>query len=259
MTDRSALLAPLRSLVRRAGAAILAVYGGEFAVRAKPDASPVTEADLAAERIIAQGLRELTPDIPVIAEEAVTGGTAPGPGTRFWLVDPLDGTKEFVKRNGEFTVNVGLIEDGRPTLGAIYAPVADLLFSAHASAAFVEEKGQAPRPIRCRKPPAAGLVVLTSRSHRSPEQFDAFIKRFRVAELRASGSSIKFALVAAGEADLYPRFGRTMEWDTAAGHAILNAAGGCLTLADGSPLAYGKPGFENPPVVAWGAPAPFGG
>jgi len=231
------------------------VYGSDFAVNAKDDASPVTEADLRAEAIILDGLRRLTPEIPIVSEEAAAGGATydVSAGT-FWLVDPLDGTKEFVKRNGEFTVNIGLILDGVPVVGVLFAPVLDRLFAACPGHATVEERGAPPRPIACRPVPEDGMVVLSSRSHRDPSTFDAFISRFKVAEQRHSGSSLKFALVAAGEADIYPRFGRTMEWDTAAGHAILNAAGGCMTLADGSPLTYGKPGFENPSVIAWGTP-----
>ena len=254
MTDLVSLLPPLRQLARRAGAAIMDVYHSDFAVTAKDDASPVTEADLRAEAIILEGLRELTPDIPVVSEEAAAAGARfDVSGGRFWLVDPLDGTKEFVKRNGEFTVNIGLIENGQAIAGVLFAPVLDRLFAAIPGQADVEDLGAAPRPIACRPVPAAGMTVLSSRSHRDPTTFDAFMARFKVAETRHSGSSLKFALVAAGEADIYPRFGRTMEWDTAAGHAILNAAGGCLTLPDGSPLLYGKPGFENPSVVAWGA------
>ncbi len=258
MTDFAALLPPLRQLARQAGAAILDVYGSDFSVAAKADASPVTEADLRSEQIILAGLRQLTPDIPVISEEAAAAGhLVTAPGRCFWLVDPLDGTKEFVKRNGEFTVNIGLVVDGVPIVGIIFAPVPDRLFAACPSSATAEDGGSPPRPISCRKAPADGLIILSSRSHREPERFESFIRDFRVAEIRHSGSSLKFALIAAGEGDLYPRLGRTMEWDTAAGHAILRAAGGTITLVDGSPLIYGKPGFENPPIVAWGQPTIF--
>ena len=256
MTDLSILLPPLCGLARQAGAAILDVYKGDFEVSRKSDDSPVTEADLRAEAVILDGLRRLTPDIPILSEES---STAPRlvEGGAFWLVDPLDGTKEFVKRNGEFTVNIGLAMDGKPVLGVIYAPVIDRLFSGMPGRATVEDNGRPPRPILCRRPPGGGLVVLTSRSHHDSVRFNGFIRRFTVAEVRPSGSSLKFAMVAAGEADLYPRFGPTMEWDTAAGHALIAAAGGCVTQANGEPLRYGKPGFQNPSVVAWGAPAPF--
>ena len=256
MTDHTSLLPELRALARRAGVAILEVYHGDFDVSRKDDSSPVTEADLRSERVIVEGLRRLTPDIPVIAEEEASAGIAPQQHGSFWLVDPLDGTREFVKRNGQFTVNIGLIESGRPTAGILYAPVLDRLYAAAGGKATLEEHGAPARPIACRTPPADGLVVLASASHRDAEPFDKFLERFRVAEIRRSGSALKYGILAAGEADLYPRFGRTMEWDTAAGHAILDAAGGCLTLPDGSPLAYGKPGYANPSVVAWGTPRP---
>ncbi|WP_405054309.1 3'(2'),5'-bisphosphate nucleotidase CysQ [Telmatospirillum sp.] len=257
ISDLAQLLPALRSLVREAGAATLDIYAHDFVVSHKDDASPVTEADLRSERIILDGLARLTPDIPVVSEEAMAvGATVDVSGNRFWLVDPLDGTKEFVKKNGEFTVNIGLIWDGQPQAGVLYAPVLNRLFSAAAGQAWVEDDGKPPRPIRCRPEPREGLCVLSSRSHRDPERFDAFIRPFQVASIRHSGSSLKFAVIAAGEADLYPRFGPTMEWDTAAGHAILAAAGGCLTLPDGSPLRYGKPDFLNSSVVAWGRPQP---
>ncbi|PKU26259.1 3'(2'),5'-bisphosphate nucleotidase [Telmatospirillum siberiense] len=251
------MLPTIKSLAREAGKAILDVYGSDFAVTRKDDASPVTEADLRAEAIILAGLRQIAPDIPIVSEEAMSAGAQVDvSGGRFWLVDPLDGTKEFVNRNGEFTVNIGLIWDGAPRLGVLYAPVLDRMFAAVPDEASVEEKGAAPRPIHCRIPPERGLTVLSSRSHRNPEQFESFIRPFSVSEIRNSGSSLKFALIAAGEADLYPRFGPTMEWDIAAGHAILAAAGGCLSQPDGSALVYGKPGFTNPPFVAWGTERP---
>ncbi len=257
MIDYCQMLPAIKSLVRDAGRAVLEVYASDFAVSRKDDASPVTQADLRAEAIILAGLRRFAPDIPVVSEEAMAAGAEVDVSGRcFFLVDPLDGTKEFVKRNGEFTVNVGLIWNGEPRLGVLYAPVPDRLFAATPQGATVEEQGRPPRPIACRTPPSQGLTVLSSRSHRDPAQFDAFIRPFPVAEIRNSGSSLKFALIAAGEADLYPRFGTTMEWDMAAAHAILNAAGGCLSLPDGTPLTYGKPKFANPSFVAWGRPVP---
>jgi 3'(2'), 5'-bisphosphate nucleotidase len=257
VSDLHRLLPPLRALVRQAAAAILAVYRGDFGVTVKQDASPVTAADLAAERIILAGLGLLAPDIPAVSEEATASGRQVDVGAgRFWLVDPLDGTKEFVKRNGEFTINIALVEDGTPVLGVLYAPVADRLFAALPGEATVEEGGRPPRRIACRQPPPGGLTVLSSRSHRNPAAFDAFVRPYAVAVVHRLGSSLKFGLIATGEADLYPRFGRTMEWDTAAGHAILRAAGGCLTSLDGAPLTYGKSGFANPPFVAWGTREP---
>lgn len=257
MTDVLALLPALRTLAREAGDAILDVYGSDFTVKNKDDASPVTEADVRAEKIILAGLAQLTPAIPVVSEEAAAAGVQVDISNGvFWLVDPLDGTKEFVKRNGEFTVNIGLISNGRPIAGVLFAPVLNRLFLAGPGIATVEDPDTAPRPIHVRRPPTDGLVVLGSRSHKDSPALGDFLKQFPVREMRNSGSSLKFALVAAGEADMYPRFGPTMEWDTAAGHAVLNAAGGCLTLPDGQPLVYGKPRFANPEVVAWGSAEP---
>jgi 3'(2'), 5'-bisphosphate nucleotidase len=254
-SDSAALLPALSVLARRAGAAILDIYASDFEVTTKSDHSPVTLADLKSERIILDGLRDLTPDIPVVSEEAAGRGEMSDlSGGRYWLVDPLDGTREFVKKNGEFTVNIGLIEAGVPVVGVLFAPAKNRLFAGAPGLAVGEDDDGPSRPIRCRPWPKDGLIVLGSRSFRDAEAFEPFLSRFPVAEIRRSGSALKYGLVAAGEADLYPRFGRTMEWDTAAGHAILNAAGGCVTLADGAPLTYGKAGFENPAVVAWGKP-----
>jgi len=257
VTDYAALLPGLSALAREAGAAIMEIYAQPFEVERKEDASPVTAADLKAEAIILAGLKRLTPNIPIVSEEAAAAGARYDvSGGRFWLVDPLDGTKEFVARNGEFTVNIGLIENGVPVAGVLFAPVLDRLFAAAPGIATVDDHGQGPRAIHVRPVPAEGMLVLSSRSHRDAATFDDYMGHFKMADIRRSGSSLKFALVAAGEADIYPRFGRTMEWDTAAGHAILLAAGGCMTLPDGSPLLYGKDGFENPHVVAWGSAEP---
>ena len=252
MTTHAALLEALLPIVREAGALIMGIYNSDFAVRGKADQSPVTEADERAEALILPALAKLTPDIPVVAEEAVAAGRIPEVGHRFWLVDPLDGTKEFINRNGEFTVNIALIEDGQPVLGAVLAPALGRLFAgAHDAGAFIEDESGR-RPISVRTPPAAGLTVVASRSHGDASALDAFLAGRKVAELRGAGSSLKICLVAAGEADLYPRLGRTMEWDIAAGHAVLAAAGGALTEVDGTPLRYGKPDFANPHFVAAG-------
>jgi 3'(2'), 5'-bisphosphate nucleotidase len=250
--NRLDLLEQLLPVVRRAGAMIMDIYRTDFEVRGKEDASPVTEADERAEALILPALATLTPEIPVIAEEAVAAGRIPVIGERFWLVDPLDGTREFISRNGEFTVNIGLIEHGEPVLGVVFAPALDRLFAgAVGAAAFSEENGSR-RAISVREPPAEGLTVVASRSHGDPAALESFLQGRHVAQLRNAGSSLKICLVAAGEADVYPRLGRTMEWDIAAGHAVLAAAGGRMTRVDGEPLTYGKQAFANPHFVAWG-------
>ncbi len=250
--DHTALAAELLSLALDAGKVIMDYYAGEVSARRKADASPVTDADEAAERVILAGLTRLDPEGPVVAEESVAAGRVPEvAGRAFWLVDPLDGTKEFISRNGEFTVNIARIENGRPVLGVVYAPVVGVSYLAHDGRAFRIRDGGAPEPIHVRPAPASGLVAVVSRSHRSPET-DAFLADFTIAEERSAGSSLKFCLVAAGEADIYPRLGRTMEWDTAAGHAVVAAAGGSVRRLDGEDLTYGKPGFENPHFVVRG-------
>jgi 3'(2'), 5'-bisphosphate nucleotidase len=246
----------LAQIARRAGEAIMEVYATDFEVRGKDDASPVTAADERAEAIILASLRQLTHDLPIVAEEEVAAGRTPSVGGSFWLVDPLDGTKEFINRNGEFTVNIALIVDGQPQLGVVFAPALNRLFmGAVGVGAFVEEKGTR-RAIACRAVPAEGLTVVASRSHGDATALDAFLAGRQVAHTRSAGSSLKLCLVASGEADVYPRLGRTMEWDIAAGHAVLLAARGrVLTVADGQPLRYGKPGFDNPHFAAWGLSA----
>jgi 3'(2'), 5'-bisphosphate nucleotidase len=250
------LLSALSTIARQAGAVIMAVYATDFDVRGKRDASPVTEADERAEAVILAGLAALTPDIPVVAEEAVAAGHIPAVGDLFWLVDPLDGTKEFIGRNGEFTVNIALIEHGRPVLGVVLAPalgpVGRLYTGAVGFGAGLEdETGR--HAIACRAVPPAGLTVVASRSHGDAAALKAFLAGRKVAASTNAGSSLKLCLVAAGQADLYPRLGRTMEWDIAAGHAVLAAAGGSVCrVDDGKPLVYGKPGFENPFFVASG-------
>lgn len=243
-------LESIAQIARDAGQVILEIYSTDFGSRGKADASPVTEADEKAEVVITAALRALTPDIPIVAEEAVSAGHIPEVSNRFWLVDPLDGTKEFINRNGEFTVNIALIEHGRPTLGVVLAPALGRLFAGHVGqGAYVEdEKGR--RPIRCRAVPAEGLTVVASRSHGDTAALNQFLAGRKVAALANAGSSLKLCLVAAGEADLYPRFGRTMEWDIAAGHAVLAAAGGKVETLAGAELRYGKPGFDNPHFIA---------
>lgn len=251
--DLTTLLAPLEDLARRAGAVIMEVYTSDFDVRAKGDASPVTEADEKAEAIILPGLAALTPGVPVVAEESVAAGRIPEIGDGpFWLVDPLDGTKEFIKKNGEFTVNIGLIAGGMPVLGVVLAPAKGELWSGTGSTAFKEDS-QGRRPIACRPIPAHGAVAMTSRSHRNPEAMDKWLEAYPGVSLDFAGSSLKFCLVAEGAADLYPRFGPTCEWDIAAASAVLLAAGGSVTTFDGAPMAYGKaPKFLNPDFIARG-------
>ncbi|MCB1908804.1 MAG: 3'(2'),5'-bisphosphate nucleotidase CysQ [Rhodocyclaceae bacterium] len=252
MTDIQAVLEALIPVVRAAGDLIMEVYARDFTVRGKDDASPVTEADERAEELIVPALAGILPVVPVVAEEAVAAGRVPEVEDRFWLVDPLDGTKEFIHRNGEFTVNVALVEGGEPLLGVVLAPALGRLYGgARGVGAFVEDV-DGRRPIRVREVPADGLTVVASRSHGDADALARFLDGRRVARTRSAGSSLKLCLVASGDADVYPRLGRTMEWDIAAGHAVLAAAGGRVTTIDGLPLRYGKPGFDNPHFVAWG-------
>ena len=242
-------------IARRAGETILEVYETDFAVDRKSDASPVTEADRRAEAVILAGLQqEIDSTFPIIAEEEVAAGRIPAISTApFWLVDPLDGTKQFVSKQGEFTVNIALIEDGRPLLGVVHAPAIGQTYWGSPHGAFAVTDGGPARAIHCRPMPGKGIVAVASRSHRTPAT-DEYLAKFDVAEITSSGSSIKFCTVASGRADLYPRMGRTMEWDTAAGHAVVRFAGGSVTDIDGNDLKYGKPGFENPHFVVRGAP-----
>ncbi|WP_459618489.1 3'(2'),5'-bisphosphate nucleotidase CysQ [Bordetella sp. 2513F-2] len=246
------LLDHLVPVVRAAGDVVMQVYDTDFEARNKADDSPVTEADQRAEALIVPALRELLPEVPVVAEEAVAAGDMPEVADRFWLVDPLDGTKEFISRNGEFTVNVALVEEGVPVLGLVLAPALGRLYLGAAGAGAYVEDAQGRRPLACRQPPAEGITVVASRSHGDADALAAFLDGRKVAGVCNAGSSLKFCLVAGGEADLYPRLGRTMEWDIAAGHAVLAAAGGTVRTVDGAPMRYGKPGFENPHFVAAG-------
>lgn len=241
----------LVALAEQAGGAIMDIYRSDFSVAEKSDSSPVTAADTAAEAIILSGLAELFPDIPVIAEESVAAGRIPQVGRRFFLVDPLDGTKQFVSKNGEFTVNIGLIEDGIPTAGIITLPALGIAYWTAGDGTAWRKDAAGLHRIACRPAPAEGVAVVASRSHRDAAT-DAFIAGLTVTDVVSAGSSLKFCRLAEGAADLYPRFGRTMEWDVAAGHAILLAAGGSLTTPDGHPFGYGKPGWENGAFIARG-------
>jgi 3'(2'), 5'-bisphosphate nucleotidase len=255
----------LNPIMLAAGAEILRIYATDFVVTDKSDASPVTEADQRAEAIILESLKHLAPDIPVVAEEEAAAGRVPSTATRFFLVDPLDGTKEFISRNGEFTVNIALIENGEPVRGAVYAPALGRLYwGARGEGAFMAEVvdgrlGEA-RSIRVRPAPTDGLSAVGSRSH-GGEETQSYLKAFEIADFVAAGSSLKLCLLAEGKADIYPRMGRTMEWDIAAGDAILRAAGGRVETLDGQALRYGKrdqpsdSDFANPHFVAFGDPA----
>jgi 3'(2'),5'-bisphosphate nucleotidase len=249
----------LISLAREAAREIMTVYSSDFAVKSKADLSPVTEADERAEAVILRGLAEAYPQVPVLAEEQAAAGRMPEVADEFFLVDPLDGTKEFLSRNGEFTVNIAKIVKGRPVAGVVYAPAIAQLFWGEAGqgAAMARTEcatgGQAVAwtPVHVAEASAEGLRVVASRSHRDAET-DAYLAKLHVRDIVAAGSSLKFCKVACGEADLYPRFGRTMEWDTAAGQAVLEAAGGTVVTLDGLPLRYGKRerGYDNPGFIA---------
>ncbi|HEY0281661.1 MAG TPA: 3'(2'),5'-bisphosphate nucleotidase CysQ [Rhizomicrobium sp.] len=257
----SPMLRALATIVYEAGEIVLGYYTEEITARQKEDRSPVTDADVAAERFILKRLAQLAPGIPVIAEEEVAAGRIPKIGHKFFLVDPLDGTKEFINRNGEFTINIAEINDGKPVRGVIYAPAKDRLFFGEVLAGAFEiftPPGGAPdfaeaRQIFARAPAPDGLVAAISRSH-NDKKTEAYLAAYKIKEFLVGGSSLKFCQVAAGEADIYPRHGRTMEWDTAAGHAILAAAGGTLTTPEGKPFVYGKTEakFANPHFIARG-------
>ena len=265
-TLASRLVAP----VLEAGAVEMRYYETGVAVEAKADQSPVTVADREAEEILLSALAQVAPSIPVIAEEAVSDGRLPQIADTFFLVDPLDGTREFINKRGEFTVNVALIEQGVPVLILVYAPAIGELYATlgpgRAGFACIGNAATGPATadcrfteIRVRAPDTQrGLVAVASRSHMTPET-EAYLARYVIAERRDSGSSLKFCAVARGDADIYPRLGPTMEWDIAAGHAVLSAAGGSVTTPDGAPLRYGKTesGFRNGHFVAWGAPGPI--
>jgi 3'(2'), 5'-bisphosphate nucleotidase len=241
-------------IARDAGSAIMEIYAGEFSVELKGDASPLTCADRASHRVIADGLTAATPGIPILSEE---GGDIPyqerAEWSRFWLVDPLDGTKEFIKRNGEFTVNIALVEDGRVTAGVVYVPAQDTLyFGCLEYGCWKSTDGENLVPIEVRKADhECGLTVVMSRSHPSPE-LAKYLQEIKVAEALPVGSSLKLCVVAEGKADLYPRLGPTMEWDTAAGHAIVEAAGGTVLMEDGTPLRYNKESLLNPYFIVRG-------
>lgn len=261
MTDQTinyALLADtLYETTLEAGRKIMEIFAQDFDVTYKDDKSPVTEADQAAEKIILRDLARIAPHIPVIAEEQASSGDLPDVADIFWLVDPLDGTKEFVKKGSDFTVNIALIENGQPTFGIVYAPALGRMFVAKDPKTAVQmniRDGRHIGPeqvITVRDVPASGITAVASKSHRDA-QTNSFLEKLGITDIVSTGSSLKFCLVAAGEADIYPRFGPTMEWDTGAGHAVLNAAGGTVHNPDGTVFHYKKPDFRNGFFIANG-------
>jgi 3'(2'), 5'-bisphosphate nucleotidase len=248
----AALLDLAARLAREAGAAIMGIRAAGFAVGRKTDRSPVTAADHAAEALIVEGLRAATPEIPVIAEEEVEGGLAPAPGAQFWCVDPLDGTRDFAAGRPHFAVNIGLVRAGSPALGAVGVPFTGEVFGGIVGIGAWKEDATGRRAIAVRAPPPEGLTVMSSFHHGDDPRLTRFLADIPVREIIRIGSAEKVCRVAEGAADLYPRFGSTMEWDTAGPEALLVAAGGCFTRLDGTPLPYGKPGFRNEAFVARG-------
>ena len=254
--DYNKMATVFRRLALEAGDAIMEIYGADdFDVRSKSDDSPVTAADEAADKIIFAGLKEAFPDILIVTEEQAA--THAEQAQNFIIVDPLDGTKEFIKRRGDFTVNIALVEAGVPTRGVVYAPAKNRMFFTDATGASVEETGSFKKdqvgsitPISVSKSDNSALLIVASKSHRD-QATDDYIAKYATKDMVSAGSSLKFCLVATGEADLYPRLGRTMEWDTAAGHAVLSGAGGkVVRFDDHTPLTYGKPIYENPFFIA---------
>ncbi len=254
--DYEKLVSVMRKLSLEAGDAIMEIYGrDDFDVKAKSDDSPVTAADEAADAIISAGLRAAFPDVMLVTEEQ--SATHEAKGDTFLIVDPLDGTKEFIHRRGDFTVNIALVEGGRPTRGVVYAPAKSRMFFTQADGQSVEETGEFSKdqvgtltPISVSDADNSALLIVASKSHRD-QATDDYIGKYAAADMKSAGSSLKFCLVATGEADIYPRLGRTMEWDTAAGHAVLLGAGGdVVRFDDHTPLTYGKADFANPFFIA---------
>ncbi|MSO77603.1 MAG: 3'(2'),5'-bisphosphate nucleotidase [Alphaproteobacteria bacterium] len=255
--ERAELLAAVCPIARAASAVIMPFYHRGVVARTKHDRSPVSDADEMAEQVILAGLAGLTPDIPIIAEEEVAAGRVPDiGGGRFWLVDPLDGTKEFLKGVPEFTVNIALVEDRLPVLGVVLIPPTGALYAgAGPGSAIAENAAGERRPIAVRRLDPDAVVVALSRTYGDSVRLTTFLAHYKVAGQIKAGSSLKFCLLAAGEADIYPRYGGSSEWDIAAGHAVLVAAGGMVETTDGRPFLYGKPGFSNPDFIAWGGRA----
>lgn len=254
LADRGKLFAEINAIADLAGAEIMQFYRGEIDFQQKADNSPVTAADIAAERIILAGLQRLTPNIPVVAEEEASKGKVIKVGNEpFWLVDPLDGTKEFIAHRDQFTVNIALIENFSPTMGIVLAPALRTSYATDGLGTVVKRMGKnAPKPISARQIPEKNVIVTASRSHGNRNKIQELIRDYDISNVVISGSSIKFCMVASGEADLYPRYGPTCEWDIAAGHAVLKAAGGSVKTLDGKEIKYGKSDFLNPEFIAYG-------
>lgn len=249
--NQTELLEEILHLARDAGKAIMTIYAKDFTVEYKDDNSPVTDADLAAHRIIAAKLAELTPEIPVLSEEnASISWQQRQQWQRYWLVDPIDGTKEFIKKNGEFTVNIALIKNGEPVLGVVHAPALNVSYLAAEAIGAFRECGEARIELKVTKVPNQGTIkVVGSRSHPSPDLAD-YLSQFEDVDMVPKGSSLKLCLVAEGAADVYPRLGPTSEWDTAAGHAVAAIAGARVSQLDGTPLRYNqKDSYLNPYFV----------
>ncbi|MCC6598633.1 MAG: 3'(2'),5'-bisphosphate nucleotidase CysQ [Alphaproteobacteria bacterium] len=248
----------VKRAARGAGDITLKYFDGleDMGITHKADDSPVTTADREAEEFITRALMEIAPGIPVIGEEAVAAGTAPAldGAAYFWLVDALDGTREFIHGGGDYTVNIALIHDGQPVIGVVFSPVLGELYAGHGpetALRWLEETGSE-KPCRVRRTPKAGLTVMASKNHGDAGRLDKFLENFKVERRMKRGSSLKICAIAAGKADIYPRFGPTCEWDTAAAHAVLIAAGGQVVDLAGAPLTYGKgdPKWLNPEFVA---------
>jgi 3'(2'), 5'-bisphosphate nucleotidase len=251
MTDQD-LLELAAGLAIKAGAVIMEIRHRGFDVERKEDRSVVTEADRAAEVLIVDALRAATPAIPVVAEEEIAGGRIQHATRAFWLVDPLDGTREYASGNNDFAVNIGLVRNGDIALGVVGIPALNELFGGIVGNGAWKRTGGTETPVIARMPPPEGLTVLASRHHGAGEELEAYLRGRKVANRINFGSSVKFCRLAEGIADLYPRFGRTMEWDTAAPQAVLEAAGGTVRTVNGERLHYGKPNWENPHFVCTG-------
>ena len=251
--DDAGLLRIAESLAWQAAEKIIGLRARGCETRTKPDASPVTDADHESEALITAGLQQATPHIPVVAEEAIFGGySPPRAGRTYWLVDPLDGTRDFVALRDSFTVNIGLIRNGRPALGVVAVPASAELFSGLVGVGAWKQDGSGRRRIHVRTPPPGGLAVLSSRVGTDQDRIRTLLNGQAIASITMLSSALKFCRLAEGQADFYARFGRTMEWDTAGPEAVLTAAGGTLTQMDGTPMPYEKPGWANPPFICRG-------